>query len=171
MNNHSKTNKINKFFEKVKHNKKMQYIILICLLAVAFLVFVFGYNKQQVKTMANDDFITNYVDNLEDKLSNVLSKVKGAGKVSVIITVESGMETVLAMKTTTKENLNGKIETETSPIIINGKTVVVKELYPKIVGVLIVAEGAKNISVMSKLQQATVSLLNININQIEILST
>ena len=81
------------------------------------------------------------------------------------------METVLAMKTTTKENANGIVESETSPIIINGKTVVVKELYPKIVGVLIVSDGAKNISVMNKLQQAAVSLLNININQIEILST
>ena len=166
-----KNSKINKIIEKIKNNKKTQYSILICLIVVAFMVFMFSNNTKQTVANESKDFITNYVDNLEDKLSSVLSKVNGAGKVSVIITIESGMETVLAMKTTTKEDVNGKIESETSPIVINGKTVVVKELYPKIVGVLIVADGAKNISVMSRLQQATVSLLNININQIEILST
>ena len=166
-----KNSKINKIIDKIKNNKKTQYLILICLVIVAFFVFIFSNNTQQPTKTENKDFIINYVDNLEGKLSSVLSKVNGAGKVSVIITVESGMETVLAMKTTTKEDVNGKIESETSPIVINGKTVVVKELYPKIVGVLIVADGAKNISVMNRLQQATVSLLNININQIEILST
>ena len=166
-----KNNKVNIIINKIKNSKKTQYLILICLIIVAFFVFLFGYNNEQTVSNSNKDFVTNYVDNLENKLANVLSKVNGAGNVSVIITVESGMETVLAMKTTTKEDANGKIESETSPIVINGKTVVVKELYPKIVGVLIVADGAKNISVMSKLQQATISLLNINISQIEILST
>ena len=80
------------------------------------------------------------------------------------------METVLAMQTTTKESANGQIEVLTSPIIINGKTVVLKEMYPKVKGVLIVSEGAKSIAVMTKLQQATMSLLDIEINQIEILT-
>ena len=47
---------------------------------------------------------------------------------------------------------------------------VLKELYPEIIGVLIVAEGANNIMVLNKLQQATVSLLDIEPKQIEILS-
>ena len=113
--------------------------------------------------------VDSYVTNLEERLSKTLSKVKGAGKVSVIITVESGMETVLASKIITTETPTGT-EVEETPLIVNGKTVVVKELYPKIVGVLIVAEGANNISVMNKIQQATISLLDIQLNQIEILS-
>lgn len=170
MNNKTKSNYLKKIIESIRENKKVQYAILIGLISLALIVFAFGYNNKKTERTVNTDFVTNYVDNLENKLSSVLSKVSGAGKVSVVITVESGMETVLAMKTTTKEDVNGKIESDTTPIVINGKTVVVKELYPKIVGVLIVADGAKNISVMSRLQQATVSLLNININQIEILS-
>ena len=110
-----------------------------------------------------------YVEELENKLSQTLSKVSGAGNVSVVITVESGMQTVLANKTVTTTNSNGTT-TEESPIIVNGKTVVLKELYPKIIGVLIVAQGANNIAVLNKLQQATVSLLNIELNQIEILT-
>ncbi len=162
---------LSKVLEKIKTNKKLQYLIIAIFLVVIISVFLFGYidNDNTTASVENDPII-NYVSSLEDKLSNVLSNVSGAGKVSVVISVECGMETVLAMQTITKENTNGQIETQTSPIIINGKTVVIKELYPKIKGVLIVAEGANSISVMTKLQQATMSLLDIEIKQIEILT-
>ena len=110
-----------------------------------------------------------YVQSLEKRLSSTLSKVEGVGKVSVVINVESGMETILAMKTTVVETSSGK-ETTQTPLLVNGKTVVVKEKYPNIVGVLIVCEGAGNISVLYKIQQATVSLLDIELKQIEILT-
>ena len=153
---------------KIKQNKKLQYfLIAVMFLAVAIFVCL-GLEKSQANTSESDE-ITSYIQTLENKLSNTLSSVDGAGKVSVVITVESGMETVLAMETTTKETTGGKTITEI-PVIVNGKTVVVKELYPKISGVLVVAEGAKNISVLTKIQQAIISLLDINLNQIEILS-
>ena len=79
------------------------------------------------------------------------------------------METVLATKVTTTTNSDGTERIET-PIMVNGKTVVLKENYPKIIGVLIVAEGADSVITMSKLQNATVSLLDIKVNQIEILT-
>ena len=162
-----KSNKVS-ILEKIKTNKKLQFIIIgICVILIV-IIFIFSNFSAKSNNVASDS-IDYYVQNLEDRLSKVLSKVKGAGKVAVVITVESGMETVLASKITTTENSLGK-ETEESPIVVNGKTVVVKELYPKIIGVLIVAEGASNISVMSKIQQATISLLDIEINQIEILS-
>lgn len=163
-----KTNYIDKLFNTVKTNKKVQYLVVAILVLIAVITLIFSYlpknNAEKV-----DDSISLYVSSLEKRLSDTLSKVDGAGNVSVVITVESGMETVLATKTTEKQTSSG-VEKETSPIIINGKPVVIKEKYPKVIGVLIVAQGAKNISVMQKLQQATVSLLDINLNQIEILS-
>lgn len=164
-----KESKIINLFNKIKLNKKFQVIIVI----VISLIIVFGLitsNKEVDKTneVAVDE-ISSYVTNLERRLTNTLKTVDGAGNVSVVITVESGMETVLAMTTTTKQTVGGT-ETVETPLIVNGKTVIVKEVYPKIVGVLIVAQGAKNIAVLNKIQQATTSLLNINLNQIEILT-
>lgn len=155
-------------FEKIKSNKKLQIIIICICVGLILLIVAFSSFSSTTQSISLDS-VDLYVQNLENRLSKTLSKVKGAGKVAVVITVESGMETVLASKITTTENSMGK-EVEESPIVVNGKTVVIKELYPKIIGVLIVAEGARNISVMSKLQQATISLLDIQINQIEILS-
>jgi len=55
-------------------------------------------------------------------------------------------------------------------ITVNGKTVVVKEVFPEISGVIIVAEGANKILVKNKILQATSSLLDVNVNKIEILT-
>ncbi len=162
---------ISSFLEKIRSNKKIQYLIISIFLILIVCIFLCGFvDKENTKTITEIDPIIAYVNNLETKLSNTLESVSGAGNVKVVISIESGMETVLAMQTTTKESASGQKEIQTSPIIINGKTVVIKELYPKIKGVLIVAEGANNIGVMTKIQQATMSLLDIEINQIEILT-
>ena len=157
----------NNFFKVFKENKKLQLIIVV-LLAIILLFSIFS-KENNIKTTNNVDEITQYVSLLEDKLCNLLSKVEGCGKVSVAIMIDSGKETVLAMKKTTIES-SGKIQMEETPIIVNGKTVVLKENFPKISGVLIVCEGANKISVMKKIQQATTSLLDVDINKIEILA-
>jgi len=150
---------------KGKNVKLISIIILILIV----LLFVF-FSNQKTDNSENLDAVTMYVERTEKELSSILSKVEGAGEVSVLISVESGMETVLAKKTTVKEN-NGVIESEETPLVVNGKTVTIKENYPKIIGVLIVAEGANSLDVKLKLQSATLSFLNISINQIEILTS
>lgn len=162
-----KGNRIINFIDRFKDNKKIRYVLVVLIAISVVLIFTSSFmqkNTENVETGVSD-----YVSELEEKLSTVLSKVKGVGKVSVIIKVDGGMETVLATKTTTIEN-GGKIESEQTPILVNGKTVVVQELYPKISGVIVVAEGAANISVMRKIQEATVSLLSISLDKIEILT-
>ena len=156
-----------KIIEKIKKNKKIQYFIIVVAIGLGILFFISNFNNNDVSNQSTS-FVDNYVSNLEDKLTRSLTNVKGAGKINVVITVESGMETVLAMKTTTTQTVNGT-ETIETPIIVNGETIIVKEVFPEITGVLIVAEGAENIMTMQRLQQATMSLLNVKIDQIEIL--
>ena len=153
--------------EKIKKNKKLQVVLIVVVFLVV--ICIFSSNLFVKEESTNSTNINDYVTNLENRLENALSKVSGVGNVSVIITIESGMKTVLATEILTKESASGKEITET-PIIVNGKTVVLCEEYPNIVGVLIVSQGANNLTVRTKIQQATVSLLNININQIEILT-
>jgi len=154
------------FLTKLKTDKKAKFIVLIVVLSVFALFLIFSLFSTKEKSAETNE---NYVSMLEIKLENVLSKISGAGKVSVMITVESGMETVLATKTNVTES-NGKKITEETPIIVNGKTVVLKENYPKIVGVLIIAEGANNFGVLRKIQDATLSVLDVDLKQVEILS-
>ena len=153
------SNKIKDFVLKLKNENKIHYLFigLIALILVVALSINFIENKAEV---SKSDVVTSYVENLEKKLENTLSKIDGVGKVSVVITVESGMETVLATKVIKTENSQG-IEIEETPIIINGKTVVIQENYPEIIGVLIVADGADKIMVTNRIQKAVISLLDI----------
>lgn len=160
--------KSNSFLEKILKDKKIHYLIIVVLAVIAIFICLNGFNKEKA-TVETTSVSEEYVSNLEKRLSQTLSTVDGAGKVSVIITVESGMETVIATEKTVTES-NGEKEIVEVPVIVNGKTVVLKELYPKISGVVIIAEGANDISVMRKIQQATISLLGVELNRIEILA-
>lgn len=154
---------------KIRTDVKTRYILIgLCIILLIIILGANYFNKSR-KTVVSADAVTEYVSVMESKLETLLNKVDGAGNVSVAISVESGMETVLAMTTTTKETSAGR-ETVSTPVLVNGKTVVLKEVYPKISGVLIVAEGAGKISVYNKIQQAALSLLDVKASQIEILT-
>ena len=154
-------------FDNIKKNKKLTYIIVALLMLFCFFILTLNFENQNDVSENSD--ISLYTKNLEVTLSDLLSSIDGAGKVKVAISIKSGMETVLAMKTTVTDTISGK-ETVTTPILLNGKTVVVKEVFPEISGILIVAEGADRIIVKNKLLQATSSFLDVNVNKIEILS-
>ena len=162
-----KSSNLAKINEFIKNNKLLTYVLAV-ILAVILCLLTFGNFNSDSKSNVNDANI-DYVKNLENKLSKTLSCVEGAGEVSVLITVESGMENVLATKVIINEN-NGVVEKKEEPITVNGKTVVLKENYPKITGVLIVAEGADSILVKNRLLNATMSLFDVGVNNIEILT-
>lgn len=65
---------------------------------------------------------------------------------------------VLAMETTVNED--GSVTTK--PVLVGGEVVVLEEKYPEITGVLIVSEGADDLSVRFSLLEAAASVLNIN---------
>ncbi len=158
------------FLGRLKNNKKTQYAVMCIVSALLILLVLVGnvFNKTAEQCETSDS-VSVYVAGLEERLTKILCEVDGVGKASVAIKVESGAESVLAMKTTVTETANGT-ETLETPILVNGKPVVLTELYPKISGVLIVAEGAGNLLTLRKIQQATVSFLGVELNKVEILT-
>ncbi len=140
---------------------KIEYLIVFALIIVVALIFISSNNGAKTQTTTIDG----YVSTLESKLEKSLSKVKGCGKVEVIISVKSGMQQVLATEKTEK---NGEwIE---SPVLVNGKTVSLSENYPEIIGVIVVSEGANNLGVKVNLINAVSVYLNVDESKIEILA-
>ena len=155
-------NNSNKLIKKIKESKTFQYVVIgiISVIIILILALVFnGSNKS--KSVA-------YTTSLEAKLEETLSKIDGAGKVSVVISVENESVKEVAYTTTTEKTSNGTKTTKT-PLVVNGEVVYIGDATPTITGVLIVAEGAKNLSVLTKLQYATTTLLNVDVSKIEIL--
>jgi stage III sporulation protein AG len=167
-------------YKKIKSVKHFKIIAAALLLAVAVLVFAAFYQggKAPAAASAGDP-----LRELETRLAGILSDMKGAGKVNVMIMYDGGMELVTAesksVTTNKTTDTSGGVDritentTETStPIIINeggqSKPIILKEIMPNILGVVIVAEGADNISVRMELLKAASKILNVNSSLIEI---
>ena len=118
-----------------------------------------------------------YCKIIENKLIDVLSKVDGAGTVSVMVTVDGSPELVYANEKdqTSSTNSSGSVTTATysSPIIVNANgsstALVMTEILPKVKGVIVVASGAGNVATKLDLLNAVSTLLDISTNQVTIL--
>lgn len=117
------------------------------------------------------------VADIEQRLSELLSKVEGAGQVSVMVYADTGSEQVPAYNdvqdTRNDERADGKsLEiSETRQLALAGtdEPVILKVIIPQIKGVVVVAEGADDILIKSQLNNAVCTLLGIPEHRVQIL--
>lgn len=158
----NKNNSIKEFLKKIKP----EYVLAVAAVVAIIAMFASGIATQS-KTEENEaNTAESYVQMLENKLSGELSKIKGAGKVSVIISVERGITNELA--TQTGSSLSGEKTQE--PVIVNGKPIVLGEVYPEIRGVVIVAQGGDKLAVKMSILNAAMVFLSVDASKIEILT-
>lgn len=130
----------------------------------------------------NSSYDSSYEQSLEARLKSTLSKVEGVGEVEVMISTENGKEIVTKSDTTqenavTSENAltgdtrniqSGKYQ-DTTVKINDDEPLILKEISPKIEGVLIVAQGGDNIEIKNSLINATNALLGVDVHKIQVL--
>lgn len=176
-----KTSKKDTIIERLKKIKKSEWIVIGVMIAIALLIY-YNSNKMFNNTSNNDIQLSNsisttsqYISDLESRLSSVLSKIHGAGTVSVMISIASGSEIVVATSSETKTNTStGASNSSQSntivekPIIIGDEPLVLFEKLPQIKGVIIVAQGANNVQVRLEMLKAVQALLDVDANNIEI---
>lgn len=155
--------KLAELFSKLK-KIRTEYVVVIALAIVAIILVFNAFSDKSGEAKPVNE-IGSYVDGLEKKLETCLERVKGAGKVKVIISVASGKEQMLA----TEVKKSGETVSE-EPLTVGGKPFVVKEKFPEIVGVVIVADGADNLSVKMNLLSAAQVFLSIDEKRIKVLS-
>lgn len=142
--------------------------------------------KDETNNIKDESYISGYKNkkDLEKDIEELLSKIENAGKVKVLITYENGGELVAEKdvkqreSTQTEEDGEGgkrKIEendTESQVVyenIGNNKTPFIKsELYPKIRGVVVVAEGGNDEIVVGKITRALEVLLDLPVHKIQV---
>ncbi len=107
-------------------------------------------------------------DSLQAELQQLLSQVKGAGQVQVIISYESGPEKIYAYDSE-QSNDEGGSSQKSSLSQTNNSPVLLKEAQAAAKGVVVVAEGAADPLVRERLYQAVSSLLALPANRIAII--
>ncbi len=172
----------------LQHNSK----IFILALAGFMLIGVSSFWENPVKTdvTTKDMKLPSAVEKtqeevLEAKLANLLSQVKGAGSVTVQVTLAAGASTEFAKNATTESRTiqekdpSGGVRTTTEnkkneQVLLateNGidKPVIVNETKPVVKGVLVIAEGAGDSSVKANLTKAVETGLGIAAYRVTVL--
>lgn len=171
-------NKLKALWQKFKTVKHHQiYLALIVALLACTIYFSF-FTKRKDDNLTNISTETSattdeYVEALENKLCNVISNISGVGQVDVVITLASGFSYVYATDTETKTTTSGSTQTTISTeetLLVSNQPVVVKEIFPEIKGVVVVAKGAENIAVKLNILSAIETALELDAKDITILA-
>lgn len=158
--------------------QKYKYVLLILLAGVALLLWPSGKEPPEQKEMPalsasvpQEDFS---VSALEERLSQTLSKVQGAGDVTVMLTVQGGSRQVLARDEKSSHKADGGSETQSTTVVVSGASgtgnspVLVQQLYPRFQGALVVCSGGENAGVRLKLMEAVSALTGLGTDKISI---
>ncbi len=152
-----------------KFGKNELWIFLGIVAVVAVLLF-FGSGSKTVTTEEDYSLFEKWCLNEQERAEVLLGKIKGAGKVKVLITFDGSAEKVYARKTVSRTS--GGVTTVTEEIVYNsGKPVLVTETAPKIKGIVVVAEGAGNARVKLEIVRAVMTLYGVEASAVEVFAS
>lgn len=171
--------------EKKKVNPAVIVIIAAAALALAFMPTRVADKKDKdeaAQTGAEFYSGAEYTASMESELRDILSRISGAGEVSVRIYIDSTNEKVLAeeSKTQSETSESGDSKTESSsgesqPAMSSGGSLgsvgepyVVREKLPYPIGVIVVASGAADKNVKNEIYEAVKALYGLPANRIKV---
>ena len=128
--------------KKLFENEKVRKIIVISGIIGIALIFISSYVDfgSFTDSSKNEFSVDSYSQRIENDLSSAISKIEGAGKTKVMLTMENSKELVYIDGTTTKT----------------------KEIQPLIRGVLVLCEGGDDPTVVERITQAVTKTLGIS---------
>lgn len=184
--NNSAVSKLNDF---TKNPKFVRIIIVLGLVGIG-LILLSGLlpdktNDEDNQTNSQVAYVSlaQYENNLEQSLADIISSIDGAGKTRVMLTMDSTVEQVYATDKTMsqKDMVNSGEDTETNKDtsanstyitveLSDGtqQTVLLKEIQPRVRGVLVVCNGGDNSVVKEKIVDAVTKALDISSSRVSV---
>lgn len=137
--------------------KKYKYAAVVLLIGIGFMLFP-GTSKSDKSEVNNDQIREVYGQNLNKELAGILSKIEGAGKVEVILTVAKGEETIYQTNSDqTIREQESDIKLETVILSNNSRNEIglVKRIDPaKYLGAIVLCQGANQAAVRLAITEA-----------------
>ena len=150
---------------------KYKYVLLLLAAGLLLLLWPAGEREAPQENGSGGGLEEFDLAALEEKLSQTLSRVEGAGKVTVALTVKSGMEQVpLTDRSTSVTERGNSVEEKT--VVINtgsGQEAIVRvQRGPVFQGAVVVSEGGDRAEVKLLLTQAVAALTGLGADRITI---
>lgn len=158
--------------EKLKADKKLAIILFAGFIGIVLLVLseIIPQNENYIskeELECDETTFEVYEKNLENRLEGLLESINGAGKVKVMVTIESGDERIYAT-----ENTKSERSEEKSYVIIDSQGddsgLLIKVSQPIVRGVAVVCQGADQPIVREEITNTVVSVLGISTNRVNI---
>ena len=191
--------KIEKLKEKIKkngENKKIENLIVFVIILIITIIIinaiwngsdnkdkkesedVSGYKRLAIE---DNNTATNESDDLEKKLEQILSKMEGVGKVSVMITYSQGSEIIPMQNETSKSSkinetdsdggtrTTEQVDSNKEVIYSNGNKVETQTVKNPIAqGAIIIAEGASNATVKTNIVSAVEAITGLATYKVQV---
>ena len=171
---------INKYVKLFK-NPKTVLIVGLVGIGLIFLSSLFTTDKQEDKKIKSGEITAEeYKEILEEDIKKTVTDITGSKKVSVVITLESGIkytyaDTLEETSNEKKEKEKTSLDSETKSGYITVKTaeggeqaLLVTAQMPKVRGVAIVCDSGDNELVAEKIKNAVMSALDITSKRVYI---
>ena len=139
-------------FSKLGGLKGMGFIAAAFVMGLILIFLPVGKSTDDRGVSAFDS--TEYIRVTEERLCGIISQIKGAGSVRVMITLESSPEQYYQRDTrrrNTDSATSASTETEETMVFEDRKPILVKEIFPEIKGVAVVCTGAKDSRIAEKI--------------------
>lgn len=163
---------ISETVSKLKKDKKAFITVIIGVTGMLLILLselpLFSAEAKNTKSQE-----TSYISgDTEKETEKLISEIKGAGKVSVMLTYDASEERVWAKDTDGKTDSEGNKNISDKHIIIDaadGETgLPVKIIYPRVRGVAVVCSGGDDPIVQGEIKALLSALFNIGSNRISI---
>ena len=152
--------------------KKYRYVLLILLIGLLFMTLPNStVSKSDSITVTEPEMQTEEMIN--EKLSSILSKLDGAGKVEVMITVARGEETIFQTDnklSVTEQSDTTQQDTVTVTDSERNQTGLIRQVNPPVyLGAVILCQGADSASVRLSIVDAVSKATGLGADQISVL--
>lgn len=183
-------NEVSKLFKNKYMGNILAVLLVIGFILIAITILAPGLlsGKDEVLTEENNTKVNTTVSTYEDKqkieLTNILRKIDGVGEVDVMINFESGEEKVAAYDSTNQTTKTEETDTnggkrvsdqqnDTTKVVMSSESggnspVILKTYKPKVIGVVITAEGAESSKVRYDIEKAVSSLYGISVEKVNV---
>lgn len=164
---------------KLENNKKIKWVVYALLVTAVIVIFVSSIDSS-VRVSGQPDLTSRPTDNtelqaytekLESRLEAILAGMSGVGRVKVMITFDGTEEAVIASDEQSSENESGTSKSKRPSMLSTSsgeEAIVLKELLPKVCGVVVVAEGARDVTVNMDIVSAVSTVLGIKQSNVQV---
>lgn len=149
--------------------RKYRYALLVLLIGLAFMLIPFKNKEASISATTTE---TQAQADICAELSGILSQIKGAGKVSVMLTVRVGETAVYQSDEDLTSGENGTLRQDTVIITDDNRVqsgLIQHIISPEYRGAIIVCQGADNASVRLQIIEAVSRVTGLGTDKISVL--